>query len=570
LSPNCRLAILSLLCNHPECFNAKLHDRKKDARNETATGTNAPDFRDDTEVDEIAAQLNAAVWKVGVSQDLIDEETKLFKQEAADMESIDLSNKVKILCQILDASKAADDKVLVFSQSIPTLNFLDSLCDRQGRKYARLDGSTPMARRQDMIKDFNNSDTDIYLISTAAGGLGLNLQSANRVVIFDFKWNPIMEEQAVGRAYRIGQTKPTFVYRFVAGGTFEDSIHNKTVFKMQLASRVVDKKNPVAYATRKLGDYLFEPKDVQQKDLSEFVGMDPLVLDRILESQDHNPIIRAIVQSDTFERDDNDKLTAEELNEVKQLLIDEQLKRSNPRKWSELQVQRSLQLHKAAQQQGLALKGRSPTQSSGGSAARPPGARQGMSPSLLRLANEQQNLPGRPVHRVVAIGTAATVNASVPADSLPFQIAAEGSNTSHPLNRDQVAGPLPPVKPPNPAAKSTPSTNRPKVTNKAHESGQYNNRVSGSLSHRSGPPVTKANTNVRTISPLGNGDKSSVQSIPVSSRNSTTRRGNGSMRDELSSAETQKKVRSGIVTLLIRRYHIDIYIRSSHTTLVLY
>jgi hypothetical protein len=183
------------------------------------------------------------------------------------------------------------------------------------------------------------------LISTAAGGLGLNITGANRVVIFDFKFNPIMEEQAVGRAYRIGQLKPVFVYRFVIGGTFETTVLNKTIFKMQLASRVVDKKNPLAYAKRKVGDFLFEPKEVEQKDLAEFKGMD-VVLDSVLASQTESNTIRAIVQSDTFERDDEDKLTAEEEKEVKQLWNDEQLKRSNPVAYSHLLVSRSQLQHR--------------------------------------------------------------------------------------------------------------------------------------------------------------------------------------------------------------------------------
>lgn len=129
-----------------------------------------------------------------------------------------------------------------------------------------------MSKRQSLTKDFNKGTKELCLISTAAGGLGLNLFGANRVVIFDFKFNPIHEEQAIGRAYRIGQKKNMFVYRFVAGGTFEDSIHNTTVFKTQLHMRVVDKKSPVSSAVRNLGEFLFEPKDVEQKDLSEFRG----------------------------------------------------------------------------------------------------------------------------------------------------------------------------------------------------------------------------------------------------------------------------------------------------------
>ncbi|PSS22500.1 hypothetical protein M430DRAFT_84790, partial [Amorphotheca resinae ATCC 22711] len=347
------LAILSLLCNHPECFNRKLNERKEEARKErgvlsgsiSRTGTDQATDQSTDQAEIIAAELNAPVWKVGVSQELINAVTEVFKQEASDLKAINLSNKVKILCQILDASKEAGDKVLVFSQSLHTLDFLEHLCITQGRKYARLDGSTTISKRQESTKAFNVSNTELYLISTAAGGLGLNIFGANRVVIFDFKFNPIMEEQAVGRAYRIGQKKPVFVYRFVAGGTFEDSIHNKAVFKMQLASRVVDKKSPVAWASKRVREFLFEPKFVEQKDLSEFVGMDPLVLDKVLASQTGSSTIRAIVQTDTFEQDDQDKLTAEEEVEVKRMLSDEKLKRSNPRAFQELiQKRNALQL----------------------------------------------------------------------------------------------------------------------------------------------------------------------------------------------------------------------------------
>ncbi|KAH6682071.1 hypothetical protein B0J14DRAFT_695530 [Halenospora varia] len=320
------LAILSLLCNHPRCFQSKLTERKEEVKKDIAAIGQASNSDLDT---AIAEDINAPIWKVGVSQELIKAEMSLFRDSGKDMNSIELSNKIRILCQILDVSKAVGDKVLVFSQSIPTLDFLEELCKTQDRKYARLDGKTPMSKRQALTKAFNQGGLELYLISTTAGGLGLNLPGANRVVIFDFKFNPIAEEQAVGRAYRIGQKKETFVYRFVAGGTFEDTVHNKTVFKMQLAKRVVDKKSPVAYAKKKLAEFLFEPREVEQKDLDEFKGMDK-VLDIILASQREASTIRAIVQTDTFELDDEDKLTAAEEDEVRQLYEEEQLKRSDP------------------------------------------------------------------------------------------------------------------------------------------------------------------------------------------------------------------------------------------------
>jgi superfamily II DNA or RNA helicase len=332
------LAILSLLCNHPDCFNQKLHERQDAARKEQ----NAQKSISGTDQEEnISTDLNTPIWKIGVSPELVNKVTELFQQETNNLKAPDLSYKVKILFQILDRSKAVGDKVLVFSQSIPTLNYVESLCTSQHRKYFRLDGSTPIPKRQEMIKKFNVGDTDIALISTAAGGLGLNITGANRVVIFDFKYNPIMEEQAVGRAYRIGQKKEVFVYRLIAGGTFEDSMHNKAVFKTQLASRVVDKKNPVAWARKGLKEMLFEPKVVEQKDLSGFVGMDRLVLDEILASQATCSTIRGIVQTDTFEQDSNDKLTAEEEMEVQQLIMDKDMRRSNPAAFNAIIEQRN-------------------------------------------------------------------------------------------------------------------------------------------------------------------------------------------------------------------------------------
>ncbi|SZF01371.1 unnamed protein product [Blumeria hordei] len=323
------LAVLSLLCNHPECFRRKLLKRKEEARNEAADTVHG------TDNEEGVFDLNAPIWKVGVSQELVDAENKIFDSRTS-LDSVQTSNKVLLLCQILDSCKAVGEKALVFSQSIPTLDFLEDTFKRQNRNYARLDGSTNISKRQGQTKDFNNGNTNVFLISTAAGGLGLNLQGANRVIIFDFKFNPIMEEQAIGRAYRIGQKKPTFVYRFIAGGTFEDSVHNKTVFKTQLASRVVDKKNPIAWANKKASEFLFEPKTVPEKDLSEFEGMDPSVLDPLLriqkikEQQGVPRTICSIVQTDTFAVDDNEKLTPDEEKEVQSELEKTRLFRANP------------------------------------------------------------------------------------------------------------------------------------------------------------------------------------------------------------------------------------------------
>lgn len=170
----------------------------------------SPTISDPTEDEDSGAtnpEVDPELWKVGVSENLITQESKVF-QNVPDLDDICLSNKVLILTKILDESKHAGDKVLVFSHSLDTLDYLENTCIKQKRKYARLDGKTNVNKRQTTTKEFNTNDTELYLISTSAGGLGLNLYGANRVVIFDFRFNPIVEEQAIGRAYRIGQKKP--------------------------------------------------------------------------------------------------------------------------------------------------------------------------------------------------------------------------------------------------------------------------------------------------------------------------------------------------------------------------
>lgn len=251
------------------------------------------------------------------------------------LERTELSYKVELLNKILDQSKLVGDKVLVFSQSIATLNYLATLFGKQQRPYCRLDGSTNIAKRQDMVKRFNKGVEEVYLISTNAGGVGLNIYGANRVIIFDFKWNPVSDQQAIGRAYRIGQTKPVFVYRFVVAGSFEEDLQNKAVFKMQLASRVVDQKNVVSWSKR-LANLMHTIRDVDASDARfDFKGKDT-VLDHILD-YDNSRAILSIMSSDAFEEEDETAtLTAEESQEAQSMVERHKLRMTDPEKYSRL------------------------------------------------------------------------------------------------------------------------------------------------------------------------------------------------------------------------------------------
>lgn len=110
------LGVLTLLCNHPACFKAKLSERKEDAKKEVASTSGNALSTGATDIEEVIAEcINAPLWKVGVSEELVRDEQKLF-DEVLDLFAIEHSFKVKLLCQILDTSKAVGDKVLVFSQ----------------------------------------------------------------------------------------------------------------------------------------------------------------------------------------------------------------------------------------------------------------------------------------------------------------------------------------------------------------------------------------------------------------------------------------------------------------------
>ncbi|EIN05836.1 hypothetical protein PUNSTDRAFT_145742 [Punctularia strigosozonata HHB-11173 SS5] len=125
-------------------------------------------------------------------------------------------------------------KVLIFTKSVKLLEILDYHLGRQHSQFVRLDGSTPQHDRMPLIDRFNNDpEIRIFLISTLAGGTGLNLTAANKVVIFDPNWNPAHDLQAMDRAYRFGQTRDVYVYRLLGAGSLEELIYARQLYKQQ-------------------------------------------------------------------------------------------------------------------------------------------------------------------------------------------------------------------------------------------------------------------------------------------------------------------------------------------------
>uniref|UniRef100_A0AAV1VLQ6 Chromodomain-helicase-DNA-binding protein 1-like n=1 Tax=Peronospora matthiolae TaxID=2874970 RepID=A0AAV1VLQ6_9STRA len=149
------------------------------------------------------------------------------------------SGKLFVLHQILPRLKHDGHRVLLFSQSPPFLDIIQDYLTLESFAYERIDGSVRGKERWQCIKRFQKDpETFVFLISTRAGGLGLNLQSADTVIFVDSDYNPQTDLQAVARAYRLGQTKPIHVIKFVCANTVEESIYRRALRKMRVADRI--------------------------------------------------------------------------------------------------------------------------------------------------------------------------------------------------------------------------------------------------------------------------------------------------------------------------------------------
>ncbi|XP_006873799.1 PREDICTED: transcriptional regulator ATRX isoform X2 [Chrysochloris asiatica] len=204
----------------------------------------------------------------------------------SDAEVLEHSGKMVLLFEILRMAEEIGDKVLVFSQSLISLDLIEDFLELASREktedkdkpliykgegkwlrnidYYRLDGSTTAQSRKKWAEEFNDETNvrgRLFIISTKAGSLGINLVAANRVIIFDASWNPSYDIQSIFRVYRFGQTKPVYVYRFLAQGTMEDKIYDRQVTKQSLSFRVVDQQQVERHFTmNELTElYTFEP-----------------------------------------------------------------------------------------------------------------------------------------------------------------------------------------------------------------------------------------------------------------------------------------------------------------------
>lgn len=205
----------------------------------------------------------------------IDQETGYCK---IDEEVVKSSGKMLILDAMLKELKKTGHKVLIFSQMTKMLDLIEDYCHLRELNYCRLDGQTDMTTRGEQMQAFNTDpDQFLFLLSTRAGGLGINLSSADTVIIYDSDWNPQCDLQAQDRAHRIGQTKPVMIYRLVCANTVDEKIVERASRKRRLEKMVIHKEKFKTGMTR---EYTDTCKPISSQELLE-----------LLKSHDHEAAV---------------------------------------------------------------------------------------------------------------------------------------------------------------------------------------------------------------------------------------------------------------------------------------
>lgn len=172
-----------------------------------------------------------------------------------DKHLVDNCGKMVVLDKLLPKLKEQGSRVLIFSQMTRMLDILEDYCFWRNFNYCRLDGQTPHEDRQKSIIEFNAPESSkfIFMLSTRAGGLGINLATADIVVLFDSDWNPQVDLQAMDRAHRIGQKKQVKVFRFITENSVEERIVERAEMKLKLDNVVIQQGRLVDANAAKLG-----------------------------------------------------------------------------------------------------------------------------------------------------------------------------------------------------------------------------------------------------------------------------------------------------------------------------
>lgn len=159
--------------------------------------------------------------------------------------SIQDSGKLCVVMNLLQELSSTKEKIVIISYYTQTLDMFAEICNQHGYKFSRLDGSVASGQRQKIVDNFNNSYTNnfVFLLSARAGGVGLNLTGASRLVLYDCDWNPATDLQAMSRIWRDGQKRAVYIYRLLTVGSIEEKMFQRQLSKTGLSGAIVDPQN---------------------------------------------------------------------------------------------------------------------------------------------------------------------------------------------------------------------------------------------------------------------------------------------------------------------------------------
>lgn len=166
------------------------------------------------------------------------------------------SGKFDVLAKLLKLIREVNERVVIVSHFTQTLDLIQQYCRLKNYKASRLDGSTPLAGRQRLVDEFNSefSSTFAFLLSSKAGGCGLNLIGASHIILYDIDWNPAFDLQSMARIWRDGQKKTANVYRLLTVGTIEEKIFQRQLDKQNLGTAVGNVGSETQFSTAELKD----------------------------------------------------------------------------------------------------------------------------------------------------------------------------------------------------------------------------------------------------------------------------------------------------------------------------
>ncbi|XP_061785024.1 chromatin-remodeling ATPase INO80 isoform X1 [Nerophis lumbriciformis] len=178
------------------------------------------------------------------------------------------SGKLHTLDVLLSRLKAQGHRVLIYSQMTRMIDLLEEYMVYRKHTYMRLDGSSKISERRDMVADFQSrTDIFVFLLSTRAGGLGINLTAADTVIFYDSDWNPTVDQQAMDRAHRLGQTKQVTVYRLICQGSIEERILQRAKEKSEIQRVVISGGNfkPDTLKPKEVVSLLLDDDELEKK-----------------------------------------------------------------------------------------------------------------------------------------------------------------------------------------------------------------------------------------------------------------------------------------------------------------